>query len=212
MKRYFRIEAQGIGGELVVGTISQEFLDHWKGNESELTEFIHDQDNYGDSPEMPAEEWHDVDDVEHITSATDDCQLTVVEVDEDSEEIGDESIVNETGDETYFREQGMLFDEIPANIKKDDKYVPAVVFFNVEKGIFFESIIETNGENFDEEKLHFGLIDTPYGCLIEQLWYDDKQFEIDHDVVSTRGKGMEAALGYINIAKELYVNKGDRDD
>jgi hypothetical protein len=216
-KRYFRIESQGTGGELVVGTISQEFLDHWKDmDKDELAEFIHDQDEYEDSPELPAEEWNEVDDIEHITSAMDDCQLTVVEVDEGGEEIGEECKIHTTGDCVYSREGGALISDIPDNIKEDDEYVPAVSFFNIEKGLFFEATVETSGEDFDAEKLRFGVLESYLGCLIEQIWYDKELIEIDHDVVSTRGKGMEVALGYINMKWQRmedasnYQDGGDR--
>jgi len=206
-KRYFRVTTQSCyGGEIVVGTVSQEFVDFWSGNEEGLIEALWD---YNDSkPEgAPAlsldgddeyAEWHEVDDIEHYSSCNEESPLWICEVDKDGNEMGEELQFDEFGQTLYSREGGMIYDEIPEDYGQDDNWIPAMSFYSVEKGGFFNATIETDGEDFDPDKIHFGIIENGMDCLIESMYYGKEEIDLEYDFADTRGKDTIASVGYVN--------------
>lgn len=92
-KRYFKIDTGRYGGEVVVGTVSQEFVEYWadrveEDGDGELIEtlqrFEWDDDDMGDpdSPK-PSEDfgaWFDCDDIEHVNGPFEDNQYHVTEI------------------------------------------------------------------------------------------------------------------------------------
>ena len=92
-KRYFKIDTGRYGGEVVVGTVSQEFVEYWaqrveNDGDAELIEtlqrFEWDDDDMGDAESpKPTEDfyaWHDCDDLEHMNGPFEDNRYRVTEI------------------------------------------------------------------------------------------------------------------------------------
>jgi len=206
-KRFFKITAEGDGGELVVGQVTQDFLNHWVGNEDILAAALLTE-HLGESPVMTSngnQIWFDVDNFEHLASASEDCILSVVEVDADGEEIGETKDIEE-GSRVYCREGGAMYDEIPSDAEEGD-FVPAMLCFKAEKGLFFTVTVETDGEDFDEEQVHPGVLESSH-TLIEQIWYKQK-LAVDYDYMhsSTSTKDFSVKLGYISTSWQAEESK-----
>ena len=238
-KRYFKIYTGRYGGELTVGTISKEFVEYWQpkleDGDSELIETLqryeYEDDDMGDpdSP-IPKEDynaWHDCDDLEHVTGPFSDNQYSWVEVKLHTdavysdglvqwkegkehgyevqmyEEIGDESDVHDYNVYVYGREA------YTNNIDECVEPIPVLQFFSSEKGNFGEVVVETNGEDFDPEKLQIGVVETDLATIIEQYWYDRKPLQVDFNYSDTYGKGYYATVGFMNPAwhdtSDLYI-------
>lgn len=91
-KRYFKIETGRYGGELVIGTVSKDFVDYWapvlnEDGDSELIEYITTAE-WGDEvdeslPTMTEDgnvPWFEVDDLEHVNGPFEDNEFTVTEI------------------------------------------------------------------------------------------------------------------------------------
>ena len=215
-KRYFRVTTQSAyGGEIVVGTVSQEFVDYWQNSDESLVEAMW---NYDDAVEEGApplgtepdasQEWHDQDDIEHYNNCSEESCLWVCEVDADGEEIGEDTRFDEFGENVYNREGGMVYESIPTDYGQDDKWIPVVTMYSVEKGGFWDATVETDGEDFDPEKIHFGVIENNMDCLIESVYYGKEELELGFDWCDTRGKDSIAEVGYIN---ETYQRLDSRE-
>ena len=72
-KRKFRIEGGSIGGELVIGTVSVDFVKYWQEREGDLVEHLESiyQGKEGDANSPPMCDgknfpWNECDDIEYI--------------------------------------------------------------------------------------------------------------------------------------------------
>jgi len=174
MKRKFKIEAAGYGGEYAICTKSADFVEEWQdADEHDLIEEVQDT-------------FYDDADLEHGFAMYSDSALTVYEIkDGDEEEIeGDIQASCIMGREAYMMECG------------HEGYVPVLLFHSAEKGIFCNWELET--ENFDPKLLATTVVETDVGEFIQDLYYDGKKLEADDSCVDTRGKGYCAKVGWIN--------------
>jgi len=83
--------------------------------------------------------------------------------------------------------------------KKDiETPVPALILFDSQKGEFGRLYIQTNGEDFDPNKLVKSLLETNTGTFVEKYYYDKQFLPVDTGWLSTWGKGFDAYVGYLH--------------
>lgn len=90
--------------------------------------------------------------------------------------------------------------EMFVNTDKDEveKPVPVLMCYDAQKGSFFRLYVETNGEDFDVEKLVVGVNENSMTEHMTEFFYDKKSLSQDHDWLSTWGKGFSASVGYMS--------------
>lgn len=223
-KRYFKIDTGRYGGEIVIGTVTPEFVEYWQErDEDDLVHHVYgteweDEDQIdADSPAMTEDGniyWHDVDDFEHLNGPYADNKYWVSEIKlADGVEYLNGELVRPDGwdyatpmyEEEVESEQydyGCYVYSREAYTHEYDsesgvEHTPVLCFHSAEKGGFGEIFIETD-EKFDPNKLAVGTCETDLGEIIEAYWYDGVELVIDYDNCGTNGKGTYACVGYIN--------------
>lgn len=221
-KRRFRIEGGPRGGEIVLGTVSPEFVEYYKDADyDDLVEAVTDaDDSYDDEPDdalldpnappLPKEDFvmWECDDIEHINSAYSDGGFNVTEVPADGSNDWDwvdpdkQILSNYDPVMLGSREAAIFGKELPENgLEKDadgNQYVPVLLFHSGEKGGFGAWFVETDGEDFDQYKLTFTNAETMEGDFIQDVYYDKEMLDCDYDNNDTTGKGYYAQVGYLN--------------
>lgn len=230
MAKYrYMIHGVGYGGELVVGTVKEDFVRYWlprveEEGADELIEALH-EDHEFDEPEdalldpdvapLPIEDyvsgaWYELDDIEHINSTFADGYFEVYELDDNDEEVDDTNTrynLNEChvlyGRECYFGNEREESDN------DEDEIVPVLSILSSEKGGFWNAIIETD-EPFDIELVAVGNVESNLGELSETIYYDGKELELEYDFADSSGKGIYAELGWLNKRwHDAEVNEED---
>ena len=221
-KRKFRIEGGNYGGELVIGEVSNEFVTKViNQDETELVDTVLSFDDWEEPEPSESEEHEDpegvcpprddyymweCDDVEHLNGPYADGGFTVYEVPADgSDDYDHEKEVYEgEGIHVYGREGGYFgTDDEPEVINEEDekgnKYVPVLAFHSSEKGGFGAWFVETDGEDFDEFKLGYGVVETNLAEFIDAVFYDKVELDTDYDYMDSTGKSYDAQVGWLNI-------------
>jgi len=176
--------------------------------------------------------WYEYDDIEHITGLSYSNGIWVEEVrpaegtqfndygniewiDPDNHDYSEdlwvvikEAVHFEHLSTVYTREISLRQGE-PAKQYEDDEILPVVAFFNLEKGYFWDSIVETENEDFDIDKFYVGAVDTIFVNLIEQCWYDRKLLYLNTAGYETNSMANEEFVGLFN--KTVY-DKYDHPD
>lgn len=75
--------------------------------------------------------------------------------------------------------------------------VPVLMVYDAQKGSFYRLIVETQGEDFDINKLVLGVNENSMTTHITHHYYDRQLLSTDHDYLSTWGKGFYAEVGWI---------------
>ena len=89
--------------------------------------------------------------------------------------------------------------------KKDcEDPVPVLMCYDAQKGSFLRVVVETNGEDFDVDKLVFGVCENTMTTHINQYFYDKKPLSVDMDYLSTWGKGFHTSVGYMSKSDTEY--------
>ena len=222
-KRKFRIEGGRYGGELVIGTINPAFASYYADKQDEVVDAVLDAEDWepdeeADSdalldpegiphPAIPGEDFYmwENDDIEHINSAYADGGFFVYEVPADgSDDYDHEKEVYEgEGILVYGREGGYFgTDDEPELINEEDedknKYVPVLAFHSSEKGGVGVWFVETDGEDFDEFKLGYGVVETNLAEFIDAVYYDKVELDTDYDYMDSTGKSYDAQVGWLN--------------
>ena len=225
-KRIFRIEFGNMGGELVIGKVDEQFVENWIGKSSdELVEYLHNwdfrdtsqpNDAFTPLPKENFNAWNELDDIEHANNCYSDAGIFVNEVKEDDLYSRD----NEQKIDAYhLYDREAYFDEISKsdleenlkdNIKGLDSYVPVITFMSTEKGELGCYFVETDGEDFDPKKLAYSTLETNLSSLIDKVWYNKKELDINFDNSGSTGKGDYARVGYMNT-KWHDKNKSEED-
>lgn len=222
MKRYFMIYTGRYGGEVVVGKSTEDFVNYWKDkDQDELIEHVFniDWDEEGGDPDSPLltehgnSSWHEVDDYEHINGPYHDNQYWVSEIKlADGVTYEDGALVypadwnygtlpyEEISEGESYGYGNYVYGREAYTSEKEDEgtYIPVLQFHSAEKGSFGTVIIETDGEDFDPEKLAIGTVETDLCEIIEAYWYNSIPLDIDFEYADTVGKGSYACVGYIN--------------
>ena len=109
MAKYkYNLYAERYGGETVIGEVSEAFVDYWidrvdDEGDSDLVDFLTDWDlelppedalDDPDSAPFPTEDfepgqWHELDNIEHLSSCYADADIRVVPLDDNDEEDDD---------------------------------------------------------------------------------------------------------------------------
>lgn len=102
------------------------------------------------------------------------------------------------------------------NKKEAEKPVPALICYDAQKGTFFRLFVETNGEDFDVNKLIVGVNENNMTEHITEFFYDKTSLSQNHDWLSTWGKGFSAAVGYmsqydLDFNREEWLKEGWKD-
>jgi len=231
-KRYFKIETGRYGGELCIGSISEDFVEYWKTRvkeegDSDLIETLHryeyDDEDIGDAdspaPDKNFYSWTECDNIEHVTGPYVDNQFTVMEIELHSDAEYVDGIIQwkegidhdystqmyeqitPIGDEEHHDYSSHIYGRevySDAEPNKEHKHEPVLYFFSAEKGGFGDVFVETDGEDFDPEKLQIGIVESDLAQIIEAYWYDRKPLQIDFDYADTTGKGYYSTVGYLN--------------
>lgn len=228
MAKYkYMIQGVGYGGELVVGTTNEQFVRHWApivddDGDSDLVEYLTDWDsedlpedaledpNTPPSPgtednEWSAGSWHDLDDLEHVNSTFADSYYTVVELDENDEEVGEEQRY-ELSDAYSFYSRECYFNN--GNDDKDAEEIPVVAVFSSEKGGFWNVKLELD-EPFDPRLFTVGTLESELCELTDAIFYNGEQLDMEYDFADTYGKGMYAAVGWLNPKYHDKVATGE---
>lgn len=208
VKKRYRIEAGRYGGELVIGEVNQDFVDYWiermEDGDSDLIEHVteldyDDEAGDPDSPEMSdnATAWYEIDNLEHLNNAYGDAGFLVYEVPADGSDdrSWDNDPLETSGYHLYGRE-AYHSESIPE--ENIDDYVPVLSFHSAEKGGFGVWFVDVEGEDFDPRKLAFSTVETNVAEIIETVWYDKQELDVDFDYSDTTGKGYYASVGYFN--------------
>ena len=206
-KRRFKVTGGRHGGEVIIAKIPEEVLEELAYIEQEyLVETILDFDfqEWGLSDNI----W-DLECFEHITSAYSDNPFNVVEIGlDDDMELENSTPKEFNGYQLYDRE---AYSNEYSEGKCDDSYVPCILFLSDEKGDFGEWIIETDGEDFDVNKLAYSTLATKFGEFIEDIWYDKMLIEKNADDAETRGFAYNAEVGWFNPEYHETLEKKQED-
>ena len=213
-KRIFRIEFGSMGGELVIGKVDEQFVENWIGKSSdELVEYLHNwdvrdaskpSDEFNPLPKENFNAWNELDDIEHANNCYSDAGIFVNEVKEDDlysrdneQKIDGYHLYDR---EAYFDEisKSELEENLKDNTQELDSYVPVITFMSSEKGELGCYFVETDGEDFDPKKLAYSTLETNLTSLIDKVWYNKKELDINFDNSGSTGKGSYARVGYMN--------------
>lgn len=90
---------------------------------------------------------------------------------------------------------------------------PVMVIYELQKGTFGHIIVQTNGEDFDPNKLVVSVLETGVGNHIEMYYYDKNPLSVDTNWLDTWGKGAGAYVGYaplydIEFDFQKYLEQG----
>lgn len=185
----YRIEISGRGGEIVVGTVSQDTYDYFDSHGVIIEEYASDLENEQEVPEkfQPFEpgEWHDCDDIAHeFGTDTDNTFITVT--DEDNKVLLDNV--------DYSNLLRLGANSECDNIFPEDILEAGATFFvgqSYEKGLFYSFEVET--DVFDVSRLTICTTDVDGWELVTSIQYNGEDLE-DLDEMSTDVKGFDASL------------------
>ena len=184
-KRKFRIEAGRIGGELVIGTVSVDFVKYWHEREHELVEHLESiyQGKEGDANSPPMRDgknfpWNECDDIEHILRSTVSETEDLFKVTEITTAIKEKQVYSGSALQVYGRE--IYTSQINKDNENPDHDVSLLTVLKEEEGDFGSWLVETDGEDFNPKKLAYGVLETiVYGDFIDSVYYDKKELVID---------------------------------
>jgi len=188
--RDITISLSGYGGEIVMGTITEEQHDFWKDRD-DLHDFVYDWDGEMD---VPADmkfctdgAWHDVDDLCHESGceASDCCVITVYDA------LEGQDLWESNLDIDNLEDKGVNIHGHSRICPEEDEPAGTCVFLgqNFEKGTFFSGTIRIT-QPFDHRKLSISWTDCDGWRLISGVEYDGEEVE-GYDGYSTTGKSME---------------------
>lgn len=229
-KRYFLVELNGYGGEFTMGTVNESFVEYWKTRDDDelidhLSNLEWDEDNVDtDSPDLTADGnayiW-DIDDYEHQNSLFADGGYHVTEIELTGSTAYNSKYNCIEGEFEYneLDEYSQRIDSFDNCIlgrevfthgtDNEDGYVPVLVYIQEAKGNFGSLVIETE-DDFDPALLGITVLETDFGELVDRVYYNGKEIEINYDYADSNHKGTQAFVGYLN--PEYYEGTVSQDD
>ncbi len=204
----YRIESSNYGGEITLGTVPKDFVDYWMPILEEDCDFdlinavVDSGEEREDSSPQLGKTWDECDDIEHINAsyANGEWSVYAVPADGSDDESDDEKIwegENAEPVKLYSREVIHNTDIDIENEKNPEDYVPVLSFLSEEKGNFGVWFVNTD-EPFDHKKLTFGLLEMNLGEMVERVFYNEEELEINYDYCESRGKAYYASVGFMN--------------
>jgi hypothetical protein len=211
----YLIRVHGAGGELMVGSVSDEFVKFWeKRSQDELVDHIRsygDDDEVKNSPDINNDyrfaQPDELSDVLHTELACIDCSIHIQEI----------SPSNENGKFPVLVADPIMI-ELPEGVKggveidftsyskrkaaaKSSKVMPVISSIYWEVGDFLTGVIRTNSA-FDKTKLALGLIKTDFGLFINTWTYEGKVIDTDFVPDGVKVKGADVKLGWITAVSQ----------
>jgi len=208
-KRLFRIDTGIWGGELILGTVNEEFVQHFVGEDgSEIREYLMEAEDLEpddlDGPEVRDEyySWSEVDDIEHLNGPYANTAWTWQELpagtEEGSRESLEENDEGESFDPYHLLDREAYHDD---NEESKEKHTvkPVLVFHTAEKGGMGSWFVETDGEDFDPTLVAFSSVATNVAEIVESVWYNKEELEHNQEWSDTNHKGDEVQVGWMNM-------------
>jgi hypothetical protein len=178
-----------------------------------------------DSPEVYEgagnREYWDFDDIEHETMVSYEHNLytvTEIKVDPRVEYVDGELSWSEAATKKRNFDWGSkMFEEIDGTSKEYeydrnvvcrelylrdktkgmDDPVPVIMMYDSQKGTFGHVYVMTDGEDFDPNKFAYASLDNTMSNNVDVLYYNKVALTVDHNELSTWGKGFYANVGYV---------------
>jgi len=222
-KRLFRIDTGVNGGELVIGTVTEEFVkyiqelmeDYGEAECMEALENAEHDESYYEGPVICEDfcSWSEVDDLEHLYGVYADTEWSWVELPAGTKPGTRDSMENEYEGEVF--EPLHLHDREAYHEDNDDrkeKYdvVPCMLYHTGEKGGMGCWFVETDGEDFDPNKFCYSTVATNVAEIVDQAWYDKEEIYCDQSWCDTRSKGDWMRVGYFN--KDWHDTREQREE
>ena len=186
-KRKFRItlnESRAEGAELVIGTVSVEFVKYWQERDGlieHLESIVDGKEEDANSPPMRDGKnfpWNECDDIEHILSPYDRSRENGFKVEEITAK-GDVIIEKQLTDVVSVYSRERYVNPINMDDENSDRDVSVLIFLSGERGCD-NWFVETDGEDFNPKKLAYGALETiVYGDFIDSVYYDKKELVKD---------------------------------
>ncbi len=111
----------------------------------------------------------------------------------------------------YEHENNVVCRELYIHDSKDTAFevcdadpIPAIMMYDSQKGVFGHVYVMTDGEDFDPKKFAYASLDNTMSNNIYMLFYDKKSLTVDHNELSTWGKGFFASVGYLPKCEVEY--------
>ncbi len=220
-KRLFRIDIGIYGGELTIGQVSEGFVKHFiDKDENELIDYMSDW-SCGDADEdIPGPvveecEYYDINDIEWLSGSVGETEWSFVELPIDVEPGTRESMDKEHEGEEFephhLYDREAYFDDNDDAKEKypEDKVVPVLMYYATEKGSMGCWFVETEGEDFDPNKVAYSTVCTNIQEVLDTVWYDKEELWEQDEWKSTNGKGLYASVGWMNL--DWHDTKESRD-
>ena len=221
-KRLFRIDIGIYGGELTIGQVNEDFVKHFVDKpEDELIEFMSDWSCGDADKDIPVPvtevecEYYDINDIEWLSGSVGETEWSFVELPADVELGSRESMDKEHEGEEFephhLYDREAYFDDNDEAKEKypDDKVVPVLMYYATEKGSMGCWFVETEGEDFDPNKVAYSTVCTNIQEVLDTVWYDKEELWEQDEWKSTNGKGLYASVGWMNL--NWHDTKESRD-
>ena len=219
--RLFRIDIGIWGGELTIGQVNEDFVKHFiDKDENELIDYMSDW-SCGDADEdIPGPvveecEYYDINDIEWLSGSVGETEWSFVELPADVELGSRESMDKEHEGEEFephhLYDREAYFDDNDDAKEKypEDKVVPVLMYYATEKGSMGCWFVETEGEDFDPNKVAYSTVCTNIQEVLDTVWYDKEELWEQDEWKSTNGKGLYASVGWMNL--NWHDTKESRD-
>jgi len=208
-KRKFRItvnESRAEGAELVIGTVSVEFVKYWQERDGlieHLESIVDGKEEDANSPPMRDGKnfpwknfpWNECDDIEHILSPYDRSRENGFKVEEITAK-GDVIIEKQLTDVVSVYSRERYVNPINMDDENSDRDVSLLIFLSGERGCD-NWLVETDGEDFNPKKLAYGVLETNFGEFVDAVFYDKKELELEIESGTEGTMNREASVGVI---------------
>ena len=222
--RLFRIDIGIYGGELTIGQVSEDFVKHFiDKDEQDLIDYMFDWSCGAADKDIPGPvteecEYYDINDIEWLSGSVGETEWSFVELPIDVEPGTRESMDKEHEGkkfephhlydrEAYFDDNDEAKEKYP-----DDKVVPVLMYYATEKGSMGCWFVETDGEDFDPNKVAYSTVCTNIQEVLDTVWYDKEELWEQDEWKSTNGKGLYASVGWMNLNWHDTKESRDIDD
>jgi hypothetical protein len=210
-KRLFRIDTGINGGELVIGTVTEDFVkyiqelmeDEGEAECMEALENAEHDESYYEGPVICEDfcSWSEVDDLEHLYGVYADTEWSWVELPAGTKPGTRDAMENEYEGEVFeplHLHDREAYHEEDDSAKDEYDVVPCMLYHTGEKGGMGCWFVETDGEDFDPSKFCYSTVATNVAEIVDQAWYDKEEIECDQSWCDTRSKGDWMRVGYFN--------------
>jgi hypothetical protein len=201
--RYFCVQISGAGGEFLVGTVPEQFVEHWKiGNrEYELVDYLasldgsdddYDEDydesypNTDDNNDLPSharldvEDYHELGDIEHDTMlSADDAYYTVVEI--------------KPHPHSRFKNGELQWNPRYSNRAKFDWSQSLFEVLDQQGEYEFINVKSTHLLHLENNSAN---LENPLPCV---MIYDQQKGKFGHLIVETQGEDFDPALLQLSV-------------